>query len=195
VLERSEAVEVAEAFNGLEAGTIGHLGEESDVIFHPFRDLYLTGLLGVVDRDSESGAMTQRFRRPHDRLGGGASTLPESEHFLLHPALETYLEGQGRRDGFLQCHHLVVGENLPWLPHYATLVQVEKQLSRVRDEAFVERAHRWVTRVQGLLVMPRGPLARAEIESSDAWRELTTWKGDDSTAEALLWMDELLQNL
>ncbi len=195
VLERSEAVEVAEAFNGLDAGTIGHLGAESEVIFHPFRDLYLTGLLGVVERDSETGVMTQRFRRPHDRLGRGASTLPESEHYLLHPALETFLQGQGRRDGFLQCHHLVVGENLPWNPHYPTLVQVEKQLSRVRDEAFVERAHHWVARVQGLLLMPRGPLARAEIESSDAWRELATWNGDDSTAEALLWMDELLQNL
>lgn len=195
VLGRKEAVAVAEAFNGLDAGTIVHLGEESEVIFHPFRDLYVTGLLGVVARDPETGAMTQRFRRPHDRLGPGVSTLPESELYLLHPALDSFLQSHGRREDFLQCNHLVIGENLPWLPHYATLVQVEKQLTKVRDEAFVERAHRFVARVQGRLAMPRSPLARPEIESSDGWRELTSWGGDDAIGEALMWIEELLRAL
>ena len=46
ILEKSDAVIACEAFNGLEPGTLGHFGEDSSDIFHPFRDLYLAGLLG-----------------------------------------------------------------------------------------------------------------------------------------------------
>ena len=194
VLDRDEAIGVAEAFNGLEAGTLAHLGEESEAIFHPFRDLYFTGLLGVVQRDAETGAMTQRFRKPHDPFGACLTALPDSVVYLLHPALDNVLRGQRRREGFLQQQHITVGENLPWLPHFTAIVQLEKQLAQVTDEAFIERVHAVVTRVQGLLAASRSPLARAEVETSDAWRELRGWSGV-ACDETRLWLEELLSML
>ncbi len=63
-------------------------------IFHPFRDLYFVGLLGVLQRDQETGNTIQRFRRPHDPLVPEAVELPETPVFLIHPALDTFIRRQ-----------------------------------------------------------------------------------------------------
>ncbi len=55
ILDKPEAIRVCEQFNGLEPGTLEHFGEDSSDIFHPFLDLYIAGLLGVVEYDPEMG--------------------------------------------------------------------------------------------------------------------------------------------
>src|SRR6185503_21248765 len=110
--EKSEAVRVCEAFNGLEPGTLQHFGEDSADIFHPFRDLWFAGMLGVIERDPEQGITLQRFRRPHDPLAYGAAELPESPVFLIHPALDTFIRSQRTRTPFLQFQQVPVGEKL-----------------------------------------------------------------------------------
>ena len=97
ILEKADAVRVCEEFNGLEPGSLQHFGEDSSDIFHPFLDLYLAGLLGVLQSDPETGIAYQRFRRPHDALTGSATDLPGSPIFLLHPALDTVIRGQRAR--------------------------------------------------------------------------------------------------
>ncbi len=138
ILEKHEAVQVCEQFNGLEPGVLQHFGEDSIDIFHPFRDLYFAGMLGVVEYDSETGLTQQRFRRPHDSLVYAADDLPESSVFLIHPALDLYIRGQRTRTPFLQFQHIPVGEQLAWESHYPTLMQIEKTLRRVADHAFVD---------------------------------------------------------
>ncbi|MCA8999362.1 MAG: protein kinase, partial [Planctomycetaceae bacterium] len=94
VLDKADAIRVCEVFNGLEPGTLQHFGEDSTEIYHPFQDLYFSGLLGVVTRDPEDGTMIQRFRKPHDSLIHSATELPESPFFLIHPALDTFIRAQ-----------------------------------------------------------------------------------------------------
>ena len=97
ILEKADAIRLCETFNGLEPGTLQHFGEESTDIFHPFRDLYFAGLLGVIERDPETETTIQRFRRPHDSLANSATELPDSPVFLIHPALDTFIRAQRAR--------------------------------------------------------------------------------------------------
>jgi serine/threonine protein kinase len=144
VLEKEDAVRVCERFNGLEPGTLQHFGEDSSEIHHPFRDLYLGGLLGVVVSDPERGRKVQRFRRPHDLLVQAATEIPDSTVFLIHPALDTFIRSQRTRGPFLQFQHITVGEDLVWEPYFPIVMQIERQLRKCEDERFVELGHQIV---------------------------------------------------
>ena len=192
---KSEAVRVCEAFNGLEPGSLELFGEDSGDIFHPFRDLYYAGLLGVIQHDPELGITLQRFRRPHDSLTHEATELPESPFFLLHPALDTFIRTQRTRRPFLQFQHVPVGDNLLWQPYYPIVMQVERQLQTIEDHQFVDLTHKLVKRVQSLITAGRQPFARTEIETSNEWRTLCDYLEQDSFAETLFWLEELIKQL
>jgi hypothetical protein len=194
ILDRSEAVGVCEVFNGLEPGTLRHFGEESAEIYHPFRDLYFAGLLGVIERDAETETCAQRFRRPHDSLVDSAAQLPDSPFYLIHPALDSFIRAQ-RGAGFLQFQLIPVGENIIWEPYFPKLIQIEKQLVKVTDRRFVELAHHVVKRVRASLNAGKTPFARLEIECGEEWKNLWSYEDNMDCNEALLWLEELLREL
>ncbi len=195
ILEKADAIRACEEFNGLEPGTLQHFGEDSSAIFHPFRDLYLAGLLGVVQPDPEMGNAIQRFRRPHDSLTHSAAALPDSPVYLIHPALDTFIQAQHTRAPFLQFQHVPVGDNLLWESHYPLVIQIEKQLQKIGDREFVEPAHQVVKRVQALLAAGKFPFARVEVESSIEWKALCSLADEEACCEAVLWLEELLGEL
>jgi hypothetical protein len=195
ILEKPEAVRVCEQFNGLEPGSLEHFGEDSRDIFHPFRDLYLAGLLGVVRHDPETGLRLQRFRRPHDSLTYQAADLPDSPVFLIHPALDTFIRSQRTRDPFLQFQHIPVGDQLLWEPYFLTVMQIEKQLERIENAEFVDQVHRVIKRIQSQLSARTSPYARLEIETSPEWNQLGSHSEDEPRGEALFWLEELLKEL
>jgi hypothetical protein len=195
ILEKPEAVRVCEEFNGLEAGSLELFGEDSGDIFHPFRDLYFAGLLGVVQRDPELGITLQRFRRPHDSLTHAATELPESPVLLLHPALDTFIRSQRTRRPFLQFQHVPVGDNLVWEPYFPTVMHVEQQLLANEDHQFVDLAHKMIKRIQSLLTLGKQPFARVEIETSDEWKTLCNYQDKDDYGETVFWLEELLKEL
>ena len=195
ILEKPDAVRVCEEFNGLEPGTLEHFGEDSNDIFHPFRDLYFAGLLGVVECDPETGLAVQRFRRPHDALTHTGRELPDSPVFLIHPALDRFIRAQRTRTPFLQFQYVPVGDNMLWEPYFLTLVQIEKQLQMIADHSFVELAHEVVKRVQSLLACGDSPFARVEIETSQEWKALCSQDDDEACCEVLLWLEKLLGEL
>ncbi len=193
ILEKPEAVRVCESFNGLEPGSLEHFGEDSGDIFHPFRDLYFAGLLGVIQHDPETGMMIQRFRRPHDPLTRSVAELPDSQVFLIHPALDASIRAQ--RTAFLQFQHIPVGENLVWHPYYLTILQIEKQLQKTKDRQVLDLVHQVVRRVQSLLNTGQTRFARLEIETSPDYKTLREKTQNDVSGEILLWLDELLHEL
>jgi hypothetical protein len=196
ILRGEEAFHVCEQFNGLEPGTLHHFGADSADIFHPFRDLYLVGLLGVVERDPETGSMIQRFRRPHDPLAPTTTHLPDSPVFLIHPALDTFIRRQLTRSPFIQFQHIRVGDNLQWQHYFATIIEIERQLHKIEDHAFVELAHQVVKRIQSLINSGTVPFARIEVETSEEWKSLCSQAGDEAEREyVLLWLQELLEEL
>ena len=195
IFDKSEAIRQCEEFNGLEPGTLQHFGEDSKDIFHPFRDLYFVGLLGVLQRDPETGNTIQRFRRPHDPLAPATTELPDTPVFLIHPALDTFIRRHRTRTPFLQFQHIRVGPNLPWEPYFTTLMEIEKQLHKVQSYQFVELVHQVVKRIQSIINSGTVPFGRAEIESSEEWKSLYRQERDDACDEALLWIEELLREL
>jgi hypothetical protein len=171
------------------------IGEDSSEISHPFLDLYLAGLLGVLQPDFETGMSDQRFRRPHDALTHSATDLPDSPVFLIHPALDTLIRGLRARSPFLQCQHAVVGDNLTWEPYFPTIVQIEKRLQKINDLHFVDLAHRVVKRAQAFLASGKVPFARVEIETGKDWKTLRSMENVDACCEVMLWLEQLLMKL
>ncbi|MEN1680150.1 MAG: hypothetical protein AAGJ46_11195 [Planctomycetota bacterium] len=194
ILDREEAVRLAEEFNGLSPGALQHFGEESDRVFHPFRDLYVTGLLGVVQQDAETGRPVQRFRRPHEGLGIDAAALPESAVYLIHPTLEDFVRSQRTHGRFLQFQHVLVGEDAPWALHYVPMMQVERELASIEDESFVAAAHEVVKQIQAGMLSSNKMLARLELESGPVWREVHSRINSESE-DAVMWIDELAEQL
>lgn len=192
ILLRSDAVRACEEFNGLDPGTLTHFGEDSSDIFHPFRDLYFAGLLGVLRHDHELGVTQQRFRRPHDAMSDMETDLPESPVYLLHPALDTYIRANRTRKSFVQLQHIRVGHQLPWENYFESLIQLERQLVQVPDAAFVDLTHQVIKRIQSLRQAGGNVFPRIEIERSDEWRRLREMSSDDGAEEAMFWLEELL---
>ncbi len=66
ITDRDDAIAVCAAFNGITREMITDFGEDASEIFHPFQDLYLAGLLGVVavQQDGRARTYNLRFRRP-----------------------------------------------------------------------------------------------------------------------------------
>ncbi len=195
ILDKSAAVRVCERFNGLEPGTLQHFGEDSSDIHHPFRDLYLAGLMGVLVSDPERGRIVQRFRRPNDLLVQSATEIPESSVFLIHPALDTFIRSQRTRSPFLQYQHITVGEDLPWEPYFPIVMQIEQHLRGCEAPGFVEQAHQIIKRIQSALNSGKVPYARMEIENSRDWRELWAREMRPDCSEPLLWLQELINEL
>jgi hypothetical protein len=195
ILDKADACRVCEDFNGLEPGSLQHFGEESSEIFHPFRDLYFAGLLGIVVHDTSEGVSLQRFRRPQDSWTDTAAHIPDSGFYLLHPALDTFIRQQRSQGSFLQHQHVSVGDNELWRPFFPTLVQIEKQLHQLNDLEFVETAHRFVKRVQSLFSADKSTLTLLELENSPLWKSLAEYSERPEYSDALLWLGELLEEL
>lgn len=195
ILERSDAFGVCEAFNGLAPGSLQHFGEDSNDIFHPFQDLYFAGLLGVVNRDPDEGVAIQRFRNPHDAMTYASVELPDSEVYLLHPALDVFIRQRQRKGTFLQFQHIPVGENLPWDASFSTILQIEKALVHAGSREFTEAAQRMVKRLQTLLASERTPITALEVRRSPEWEFLLRHQGQEDACDAVLWLSELLEQV
>jgi hypothetical protein len=192
ILRRADALCISEQFNGLEPGSLQQLGENSREIFHPFRDLYLAGLLGVVQRDPESDLSLQRFRQPDDFLSLKTVELPVSEYYLLHPALNRYMTLFRQQNDYLVFQHLTVGQGLPWLPYYALVMEVEKVAYRLTDVRLRELVHRILNHALTILDSGNVRLLRYEIETSTDWRSLTVYEEHESYDDLILSLDELM---
>jgi class 3 adenylate cyclase len=71
-------------------------GAASDLA-RPFETLYDLGLLGSCDAGPDAAERIQHFRPPGHGLGDHAGrTMPESEHYFLHPVLNFLLRPQQR---------------------------------------------------------------------------------------------------
>ena len=192
ILQSTEALCISEQFNGLEPESLQQLGENSSGIFHPFRDLYLAGLLGVVQRDPESELSLQRFRQPDDFLSLKTVELPASDYYLLHPALNRFMTLFRQRNDYLVFQHLTVGQGLPWLPHYALVMEVEKVAYRLVDSRFRELVHRVLNQALTILDSGNVRLLRYEIETSSDWRSMSEFEDQNGYDDLVLALDELM---
>ena len=129
ILTRGDAVRISAEFNGLSEESLAHFGEESSAIHHPFRDLYLAGLLGVIAPHDDGDLRVQKFRRPDDLVTDFGTPLPVSEYYFLHPALNGLVRRYRTTGEFLVYQHVMVGENVSWAPYDRYFCLVERHLA------------------------------------------------------------------
>lgn len=192
ILSREEAVAASARFNGIPEDSFWHFDEESPDIFHPFRDLYLTGLLGVVTRD-EQDAETQRFRQPDDVFNDAARDLPKSTHYFIHPALGEYIQQYKQAGAFRIVQHVLVGDNAPWQAFDPTFCQIESEIAKVNERELRDDAHAILTTSRTILLSAKPTSLRVEMEVNTDWirtREKLLRHGYD---DVILWIEELLK--
>jgi serine/threonine protein kinase/class 3 adenylate cyclase len=134
VLRHDEVIAVWCAFHGVDRAYYDAHGHNSDDVWHPFRELFECGLLGVLVDDG-AGGLVQKFRQPHDAVAGSLRDLPRSPRYLLHPALRALIEGLAGGGRFTALRHLVIGHGEPWPRHWDHLVDVQRELLRRPDAA------------------------------------------------------------
>ena len=133
VLTHAEVVDLWCRFHGVDREYYELHGHDAAEAYHPFRELYDCGLLGVVVRDPGSGRRVQRFRQPHDAVAGSQRQLPRSREYLLHPALEALVVRLTAGGSFTAFRHVVIGHGEPWPRHYGPIVEVQRELARRAD--------------------------------------------------------------
>lgn len=154
VLTHDELVALWCAFHGVDREYYDLHGHEAGEAYHPFRELYDCGLLGVITREPGSAERRQRFRQPYDAVAGSQRQLPRSRYYLLHPSLETLivrLAGGGRFQPF---RHVITGHGEPWSRHYGPMIDVQRELHRLVDtidEALEDDTHELLARLDARL--------------------------------------------
>ena len=191
ILTHEQAVAISAQFNGLPEDSLQHFGEEAPEIFHPFRDLFLTGLLGVVQRNDQD-VETQRFRLPDDMLTDSARDLPHSQHYFLHPALSEYIRHNRQSADFRIVQHILVGENAPWHPFDPTICQIEAELANVADVSLRNTVHEHLSRAKAILLSSKPHNLNAEFSSSQEWRRLCDELTVGGNEDVVLWFEELI---
>jgi serine/threonine protein kinase/class 3 adenylate cyclase len=130
ILTADEVIEIWCRFHGFDREYYDLHGNEAEGVYHPFRELFDCGLLGVIQRDPTTGDRHQRFRQPRDAVGGSRRALPSSSHYLLHPALQALIMQQAGGGGFRPFRHVLIGHGEPWASHYGRVIEVQRELWR-----------------------------------------------------------------
>jgi hypothetical protein len=191
IVSHDDAIAISARFNGLPEDTYHHFGEESPQLFHPFRDLFLTGLLGVVRRDDQD-VESQRFRQPDDMLTDTARDLPRSSHYFVHPALSEYIQFHRQSRVFRIVQHVLVGENATWQPFDHIICQIESVLADVDGVALRNRIHDLLANAKSILLSATPRNLRAELETSREWKRVCLELETQGNEEVVLWFEELM---
>jgi serine/threonine protein kinase/class 3 adenylate cyclase len=133
VLSADEVIAAWCDFHGVDRAYYELHGRGADDVYHPFRELFECGLLGVIGPDPSGERQIQRFRQPHDAVAGSRHELPRSRRYLLHPALRAMLERLAGAGRFQAMRHVVIGHGEPWPRHWDLVVDVQRELLRRPD--------------------------------------------------------------
>jgi serine/threonine protein kinase len=195
ILSRAEVEHLSAAFNGIAREDLGFYDDAQVALNHPFRDLYLTGLLGCLVRDSRTDRKQQRFRQPHHLITEIATVLPYSDFYFIHPALQNLLSHH-RYQGELHFHqHILVGEGADWTPFDFVIWNIERAISNVSDQGVRDAVHEFLRTCRQCSQITADYRQKLKWENSEVWRHtrdvLTVARQD----QLLYWCDELRRNV
>lgn len=187
VMTPDDLIECWCSFHGVGRDYFDDYARGSADVFHPFRELFDAGLLGVVMTDPASEQEVQRFKRPHDPMDAIRFDLPRSRFYLVHPSLHALIRRTGFQPRYRVMRDIVIGHGRPWGRTQTLLAAVQRELFRQGEDADRTATHA----VEGLLstltqrVAEGAPLdeARAQIGASSAFARAA------SRVEALGWDD------
>lgn len=90
------------------------MGCDSEGIYHPFWELYNTGLLGVVLEKPDGLGWYQRFRQPDDMTHADPTEFRKVQYYLIHPALTPLISKYPVTAPFDVAQFVIVGYDYPW---------------------------------------------------------------------------------
>jgi serine/threonine protein kinase len=176
ILTHDEVIELWCRFHGVDRDYYDLHGRDAEDVYHPFRELYDCGLLGIVVREAASERRSQRFRQPHEAVAGSQRQLPRSSHYLLHPALSALVAQLAAGGEFELFRQIVVGHEQPWPAHFDALVDVQRIVFRSTESRDEDCDAATFELLRGLdVALAAGEsleLARARLGKSEAFREL-----------------------
>lgn len=191
ILDRREAFTVCARFNGIDEAAIQSFGPDSQEIFHPFGDLYLCGLLGIISVDPETRIAVQRFRRPDDPLRFIGADLPNSDWYLLHPAFSVWLQEHQLNPDFFHQPTVATGEHLPWETWDPICCEIARLAVRLRDQELRTFVHRVAITARSHLKSSTPGNLRYRLKSDFDWAANLTKLTRTGHEDLALWLEEL----
>jgi len=141
VLTHDDLIEVWCQYHGVQRAYFEEHGHDSAEVYHPFRELYDCGLLGVIEADLEDETPRQAFKQPHQPMELDRFDLRRSPAYLLHPSLQALIRKSGFGSEHRAMREIVIGHEQPWGPHYSLVLMVQREMYRTHHpEPEVERA-------------------------------------------------------
>ncbi len=126
VLTYAEVKRIFLAFNDLSDAQPGEFQEilEKDS-FHPFCELYNSGLLGVVGSTPEKRNL-QLFKQPYSMTNQFRNILPESKFYFIHPGLQQLVRNARKPQEFDICPYLTVGHLYAFTLYHEAMINAYK---------------------------------------------------------------------
>jgi hypothetical protein len=195
IISRQEAEAISAEFNGVAAEDLSYYEDAHHALNHPFRDLYMTGLLGVLVRDTQNDRLHQRFRQPEDLITDIVNTLPYSNYYFIHPALQSLLL-QHRSSRLQYLHqHILIGDYAAWDRLDGVIWQIERALSRVEQQPIRDAVHELLRMRRHLSLASADYRRQMQVESHQAWIKAKELLQKNRLETILFWCDELLKDL
>ncbi len=192
VLETFQIKQLTADFNGIPHAAIDHY-ENFEGLFQPFRELYLAGVLGILVDDPTTGEKIQHFKRPDDLVNHLNFQLPESDFYLIHPALDIFIQKNRAKNDYFVFHQIPVGCGLAWRKYYELICPIERSLFDVEDQTFCDTVHH-VMRKYRLVARNRSEEGMENLITSAEWKWINQ-NAANSTArqDVLMWLNELIK--
>ncbi len=191
ILSRSELVEICARFNGVPNSVVIDFGEDSSEIFHPFEDLYLAGLLGIVTAAAESDLQIQRFRRPDDLVSARGTDLPSSPWYFIHPALSAYIRSVLKSSDFLHFEQVAVGDGLSWHAWDPICCEIEKHSRHLTDASLRQFTAAVIREAREVLTSRTMRSLALLLQALPDWKENLQTLQQTGHADLVLWIEEL----
>ena len=191
ILEPYQVKQLTAEFNGLPTEAIEHY-ENLDDLFQPFKELYLAGVLGIVLEDPSDGSRYQHFKKPDDLINHLNFQLPNSKFYLMHPALDVFIQKSRARKDYQIFQQIPIGCGLPWRPFYEVLCQIEKSLKLVDDSTYSDSVHHVLQRYQ-LAARNKSEEGMENLITSAEWKWINQNSGAPGRDDVLMWLSELMK--
>ena len=191
IIDKDQALQLTADYNNLPVDAVQQLSGDGG-LFQPLLDLYMAGLLGVVSQSADDTNIIQRFRQPDDLIVNLRFRLPDSDFYLLHPALDRLIEQSDIGEDYYVFRQIRVGHNLTWRPYYELICQTESCLSNVKNGQFVDTTHQFLHKYQ---LIAKGDGVETNFDAlftSAEWKWLNQHAAEDANKEVLVWLNELL---
>lgn len=120
-----------------------HCGVDLNHHFHstldnnPFLDLYNCGLLGYID--TSNGGPSQRFHLPSSPTRKSNSSIPDSEFYFMHPALQDRIKNQN--SSYRIIASIVIGRGYKWHDWNQYLLEIDSYCNKKDDPSFSSKVN------------------------------------------------------